>query len=27
VERAAFGEKLWPGRAVDRSIDAAAAEQ
>ena len=27
MERAAFGEKLWPGRTVDRSIDAAATEQ
>ena len=27
IERAAFGEKLRPGRAMDRAIDAAAAEQ
>ena len=27
MERAAFGEKFRPGRAVDRSIDAATAEQ
>jgi hypothetical protein len=27
MERAAFGKKLWPGRAMDRTIDTAAAEQ
>jgi hypothetical protein len=27
MERAAFGEKLGAGRAVDRTIDAAAAQQ
>ena len=27
VERAAFGEQLGPGRAMDRAIDATAAEQ
>jgi hypothetical protein len=27
MERAAFGKKRWPGRTMDRAIDAAAAEQ
>jgi hypothetical protein len=27
MERAAFGEKLGPGRAMDRAIDTAPAEQ
>ena len=27
IERAAFGEQFGPGRAMDRAIDAAAAEQ
>jgi hypothetical protein len=27
MERAAFGEKLWPGGAMNRAIDAAAAQQ